>query len=580
MNQGKNRREFIRDTGITGLGISTVGLSSTFGKILNLSVEEEMIHEVNEELAHSDWHVFDAHCIVGRNLKMKSNGLYNVDHLLSEMNHYGITEALVVDSLSRENHPFDGNKRILDSTKSHPRLHPIWSVLPSVLEETGRSPEQFVQEMENHNVRALFLYPNQYFFDLSDWCIDKLVEPLAERQVPLFINPVQANGQGSSDATDWNGIVGLCKRWPDLPVIISEGRIRRSQRMLYRAFDSCPNLHLELSGYWLHRGIEFITERWGAYRMLFGSGWPKYGQHMTLVNLTTAQISDADKRQIAGDNLRKMLSWNKPIPRIKVDFTDPEDKYLKYGRSGIRPKEMTFYDVHGHLGEYNAHYHVPKSDVQSVVMDLEYYGIKKVCAFSFAGVYSDEVFGNNVVSRAVKKHSDLFVGFTLLNPLRGEKEMISELERGKAQGMRGIKLIPTYQGYPVEGTLIEVACQWAHDHKQIIINHYWGSADHMEKLVSKYSDACFVAAHTTTEYAEVMKKYSNLYVCSVPLLSPRACEEVVDAIGADRLLFGTDLLDLPIGWGLGPILFSKISVEEKRMILHDNLKGILSKYSL
>src|SRR5690606_32239805 len=142
----------------------------------------------------------------------------------------------------------------------------------------------------------------------------------------------------------------------------------------------------------LHRGIEFITERWGANRMVFGSGWPKYGQHMTLVNLTTAQISDADKKQIAGDNLRELLSWNRPFPKIKVDFPDPEDEYVKYGRSGIRPKDRTFYDVHGHLGEYNAHYHVPKSNIESIVNDIKYYGIEKICAFSFAGVYSDEVF--------------------------------------------------------------------------------------------------------------------------------------------------------------------------------------------
>jgi hypothetical protein len=55
---------------------------------------------------------------------------------------------------------------------------------------------------------------------------------------------------------------------------------------------------------------------------------------------------------------------------------------------------------------------------------------------------------------------------------------------------------------------------------------------------------------------------------------------VVDAIGADRFLFGTDLLDLPIGWDLGPILFARISAAEKKLILHDNLKNILSKYSL
>lgn len=570
----------MRQTGLASLGISTIGLGEGFGREFDISGKDDNIQRIDEGLVASDWNVFDAHCMVGRHLKWDGVGLHSTKDLLSEMDHYGISEALVVDSLSRENHPFDGNLRILENTKLHSRLHPVWSVLPSVLEETARSPLQFVQAMERNNVRALILYPNQFFFSLSDWCIDALLEPLAERKVPVFINPVEANGRGSSDSSDWDGIVDLCKRWRNLPVIISEGRIRRSQRMLYKAFDACPNLHLELSAYWLHRGIEFITERWGSSRLVFGSGWPKYGQHMTLVNLTSAQISNADKKQIAGDNLRKMLSWNKPVPKLKVHFPDPEDEYVKYGRTGIRPEDMTFYDVHGHLGEYNAHYHVPGAGIESVVKDLKYYGIEKVCAFSFAGVYSDEVFGNNIVSRDVKNNSDLLIGFTLLNPLRGKDEMIAELERGAAQGMRGIKLIPTYQGYPVEGPLIDVACQWAHKHQQIIINHHWGSADQIEALVRKYTKACFVTAHTTTAYADVMKKYPNLYVCSVPLLTPRACEEVVDAIGADRFLFGSDLLDLSIGWGLGPILFARISTREKRLILRDNLKNLLIKYSL
>lgn len=577
MNDQLNRRSFLRMAGLGGVGITT-------GAFNNPEIRSNPVGELKEELdiniQRTDWDLFDANCMIGRHLKLGPDDLHTTDDLLSEMDHYGISEALVIDSLSRENHPFDGNIRIMENTKVHPRLHNAWSVLPSLLEETGRLPEKFVREMETNDIRALFLYPNQYFFNLSDWCIDKLIEPFANRRIPVFINPTEANGRGSADATDWQGVVDLCKRWPNLPVIISEGRIRRSQRLLYKAFDACPNLHLELSAYWLHRGIEYMTERWGSGRLLFGSGWPKYGQHMTLANLTTAQISDTDKKKIAGGNLRKLLSWNKPLPKLKVDFPNPKDEFVEYGRTGIRAKNMTFYDVHGHLGEYNAHYHVPNSKINKIVEDLNFYGIEKVCAFSFSGVYSDEKFGNDIVSDAVLNNPDRFIGFTLLNPLRGKEDMIKELKRGDKMGLRGIKLIPTYQGYPVEGELIDVACQWAHDHNQIIINHFWGSADQIERLLSKYTNACFVTAHTTTAYADVMKKYPNLYVCSVPLLTPRACEEVVKLIGADRFLFGTDLLDLPIGWDLGPILFARISVEEKRLILGENLKRILLKYSL
>jgi hypothetical protein len=77
-----------------------------------------------------------------------------------------------------------------------------------------------------------------------------------------------------------------------------------------------------------------------------------------------------------------------------------------------------------------------------------------------------------------------------------------------------------------------------------------------------------------------MKRHRNLYVCSCPLLSPRACEDVVSAVGADRLLFGSDLQDLPIAWGLGPILFARIPPADKRLILGETLRGILRKYSL
>jgi|GEM_PF-312817 len=568
------RRDFMRKAGLAGLWVSTLG-GDLKSQVLNL----QETSEGKTGFSSDHWNLFDAHVQVGRHLKLQENGLHTAKHLLAEMDHYGISEALVVDSLSRENHPKDGNQRILEVTKKNPRLHRGWVVLPAGIKSEQIAPEELVPEMRRQKVGALFLYPNQYFFQLSDWSVDDLLYPISGSKVPVFINPTEANGRGGSDATDWNGIVSLCKRWPSIPVVISENRIRRSQRLLYKALDACPNLHLELSAYWLHRGIEYITERWGAERLIFGSGWPNFGQHMTMATLTTAEISDQDKRLIAGDNLRGLLSWCN-LKHPKVSFPPPDDEFVEFGRSGVRPDKMTFYDVHGHLGENNAHYHVPDSSLDKVVGQMDRLGLTKVCVMSFAGVYSDEVFGNEIVAKAIEEFPDRFIGFTLLNPHRGRSEMLAELQRGEKLGMRGIKLIPTYHGYPVEGPLIDVACEWANERRQIIINHEWGSASQMERLVKKYPNACFVTAHTTTAYAEIIRKYPNLFVCSVPLLGPRACEEVVEVIGADRFLFGTDLLDLPIAWNLGPIIFARISIDEKRLILGENLKKILESYSL
>jgi len=526
-----------------------------------------------------DWNVFDANCMVGRHLTLQAEGPHTAGDLLDTMDHFGIAEALVVDSLSRECHPLDGNPRITEVTRDHPRLHPAWVALPNGEPDEQPAPDVLLTEMRAHHVGALILLPGQYRFSLSDWCVDRLLEPLSDAGVPVFINFNEIGpAPVGQDQTDWDVVVALCRRWPRLPVIISEWRIRRDRRTLYRAFDTCENLRIELSACWLHRFIEYITGHWGAERLIFGSNWPTMGHGTTLAPLTCAEIEDDQKRLIAGDNLRRLIDWC-GASHPTVTPKPPADDLVRFGRTGTPPPDLRIWDCHGHLGRFS-HYHIPGSDIDNTVREMDRLGVERCCVFSFAGVTSDERFGNDVVADAVCGYPDRFVGFTLLNPHRGRDEMLRELERGAALGLRGIKLIPYYQGYPEEGPLIEVACRWAHERRQIILNHQWGSPEWVEHLVSTYPEACFITGHANTAYTDSMERHANLFVCSCPLLGPRACEEVVQAIGADRLLFGSDLLDLPIAWGLGPILFSRIAVEDKRRILGGNLQRILARYSL
>jgi len=525
------------------------------------------------------WNFFDARCTVGRHVLLHEGDPHTASDLLAEMDHYGIAEALVVGSLSREHHPLDGNAQALDVAAADRRLHPAWAALPPGAGEQPEPPEM-LDQMRRCRVGALFLFTGQYRLSLADWCVDELLEPMAEAGVPVVICPDEIGPNcPAQDQTNWNEVVALCRRWPSLPVIVSEFRIRRTQRVLYRALDACPNLRVELSGYWLHRGTEYVTSRWGAERLIFGSNWPQFGPHMTLATLACAEIDDADKRLIAGDNLRRLIAWCKPR-HPEVEPTPAADDYVAFGRTGVRPPAMTFQDCHGHLGGLAAHYHVPDGDLDPVFRQMDRLGVQRTCVFSFVGVTCDEQFGNDLVAEAVRRHGDRFVGFTLLNPHRGREAMLRELDRGAKLGLRGIKLIPHYQCYPNDGPLIDVACQWAHERRQIILNHGWGPAANLERLVTTYPDACYVTGHTTTAYADLMRRVRNLYVCSCPLLGPRECERVAAAIGAERLLFGSDLLDLPIAWGLGPILFARIPVEQKRMILGGNLEGILHRYSL
>lgn len=532
-------------------------------------------------LVAPDWNVLDAHCVVGRHLSLQPGAPHTPADLLADLDHCGIAEAVVLDSLARENHPAEGNARVLEDVKASPRLHPAWAALPPGTDDEQLPPLAFVAAMRKHRVGTLYLLPGQYRYNLSDWCLDPLLEPLAAARVPVVICYDEiARGAARQDLTDWNQVVDLCRRWPDLPVIVSEWRIRRSQRLIYRALDACPNLHIEMSGYYLYRGVEYITRRWGSERLIFGSNWPVFGHGQTLAFLARADISDEDKRNIAGDNLRRLMSWCRPR-HPRVTLPPPADDYVAIGRGAPVPRRLRFQDCHGHLGGKACHYHIPGGDLDATVVELERQGIDRICAFSFAGVFSDERHGNDLVAEAIRRYPERFVGFTLLNPHRGADEMLAELERGRKRGFRGIKLIPWYQNYPEDGPNIEVACRWAHERRQMILNHWWGTQANLRRLMEKYPNACYITGHTSLEYGDLLRERDNLFVCSCPLWDgPRGCEKVVAAVGADRLMLGSDLQDLPIAWGLGPILFSRLPPAQKRLILGGNLQRILKSYSL
>jgi predicted TIM-barrel fold metal-dependent hydrolase len=527
------------------------------------------------------WGFFDACAVIGRGVSRSADSPTSAAELLADMDRHGVAEGMVVDCLSRENHPTDGNARVLEVCRGEPRLHPGWVALPHGPADEQLPGEAFVEEMRRHRVGAVYLYPEQYKFGLADWCVDDFLEPLAAAGLPVFIN-YNAPDSGRRfgwDHTDLDAVVELCRRWPELPVVISEARIRRSNRSLYRAFDACPNLHLELSGYWLHRGIEFIVRNWGAERLLFGSNWPTMGHHLTVATLTMAEIEEEEKRRIAGENMRRLIAWCGEVEHPQVAFPEAADELAQWGRTGVRPEGERVQDCHGHLG-LACHYHLPDGDLDGAVHEMDRMGVEKAIVFPFVGIFGgDEAFGNDYVAGAVRRFPDRFVGLTLVNPNRGKEEMLRELARGQEMGLRGVKVINFYQGAPDEHPLVDVACQWAHEHGQIILNHSWGSPAQLERLVSTYPDACYIIGHTSVNFAEVMERHDNIFVCTVPLLGPRACEQVVARIGADRLIFGSDLLDLPISWGLGPILFAQLSPAEKRLILGETLEKILARYS-
>ena len=253
-----------------------------------------------------DLRFFDAHCYTGRYKTFRPGSFYTTADLVEQMNHFGIAEALVTHAMSRELHPIDGNAAVLEETRGRQNLHPAWSLVPPRSKEMP-APAAVVAEMISKGVRAAKLFHGAYTFPISDWCIGELLDELEAYRVPTFLDPDIELDSWAEDGFDWDAVHELCKQHPNLPVILSGARFRSSNRLLYQLLAAHGNLHIELSGLWAHHAIEFISREFGPDRLLFGTRLPVRDPACAIGQVAYADISEKDKKLVAGDNLRTLL---------------------------------------------------------------------------------------------------------------------------------------------------------------------------------------------------------------------------------------------------------------------------------
>lgn len=519
----------------------------------------------------------DARLMLGPGDWTRGDQPVTVESVLEAMDHFGIHEALVTDGMGEVGPAARANRRVVGRTRAHPRLHPVWTAMPSQTNELP-PPDEWVEEMRAEGVAAAWLPYGAFDIPLESWCLGPLLEPLADAHVPVFLCPTDQREGERADATDWRGVVRICRDFPSLPVIVTESRVYKSQRAMFAAMDACPNLHVDVSALWLHRLIELLCQRFGAERLVWGSQLPYRTPGASLMQLAYSEITEDELALIAGGNIQRLASWNKGLALGHPDvcFPKPTDPLHAAARNRLDLSGEDFHDCHGHIGGPNQR-HIVWDTAAELVREMDRFGVQTCCLFTWIG-QGDLVAANEVAFRAVEQFPGRFVGFTALNPGHGEDEVRRELQRGLERGMRGIKLVSPIHRYPHDGPLIELACEFAHSHDQFILNHSWGPAEHMHMLCRKYPRACFIAGHSDPRYTRFIREVGNLFICTCPVLRWGHTEELVQQYGADRVLFGSDLQDLPIGWGLGPIFYARVPEHDKRLILGENLKRLLGRY--
>ncbi len=257
--------------------------------------------------------VVDALCYVGRGKHPVAPDFYGHDAetLLEEMAQKGIAEAVVHHLSLILSHPIDGNAATMRLLEGQPRLHACWALLSRASREYPLF-EEYIETAVRQGVRCFSAFPRfgslpaGYDTSLREMTRAGTFGPLAERRLPLFVD-FGANPAAGVDDTDWEALRFLLAAHPSLPVILCEFRLRAGCRVFPGLMDDFPNLHLETSGMWNYRSLEFVAQHWGAERLIYGSRTPWRSVGLALGMVTMADLTTRERALVLAGNLRRLM---------------------------------------------------------------------------------------------------------------------------------------------------------------------------------------------------------------------------------------------------------------------------------
>jgi hypothetical protein len=253
---------------------------------------------------------------------------------------------------------------------------------------------------------------------------------------------------------------------------------------------------------------------------------------------------------------------------------------------GGRPLEGELViDAHTHMGPW-FNFHIPENDAAAMVRAMDRVSIDLAVCSPHRAIGHDYLGGNEEVIRAEDEHPGRFVAYITINPNYPEFEIAAEIERWAQAGrIKAFKIHPSVCQYPADGAKFAPVWEYANEHGLPLLSHSGtsghGNVQQLADLGKRYPNVKVLVAHAASDWAmidascDLAAQQENLYLdlTGSPLFLG-ALETMVGRVGADRVLFGSDMPFIDPRPGIGRIAFSRLSDDDKRKILGLNAKGV------
>lgn len=526
---------------------------------------------------------FDCHAVIGQRPMKHPRVRWSTEHLLEDMDLAEIDGALVVHGVARSYDPVYGNVRLrLELAKAPQRLFGAWCLTPLGSPGFYATGDELLRAMEAENIRAVRITPGQY--SLHHDMMGETFETLQEARILTMIDA------GWADKDLFHFFHDLLGRYPRLPALLLN-HVWSQQRHVHRLMALHENLYLEFSAYQINRGLERYTADFGDERLLFGTGMTEKSPGAARTYVDYAQIPEASKRRIAGENLIRLLKGQ--APQRSVFPQRAVDPILVEAREG-RPITAPVLDAHAHVLHEGGHtaganYIMYHGDAAGMLEVNRWLGIDRIAMMSWNGpVCTDAVDGNDIVRRAMQRFGDEVIGVAVIDPTHMTgKEMEAEIQkRYMEQGFIGMKPYP-FMNLSYEDERFMPWWAFGNAHRLYALMHvesHTGGVAGVGRLAERFPEVSWLIAHSgggyafAEEVAACIRAHPNVYAeITLTPVTNRVVEFLVEATDQDHVLFGTDAPMRDPRQQLGWVLWADLPAVVRMKILGGNFQRILSR---
>jgi uncharacterized protein len=244
-------------------------------------------------------------------------------------------------------------------------------------------------------------------------------------------------------------------------------------------------------------------------------------------------------------------------------------------------------DAHGHIGTH-PDFPIYAGEPADMVAVMDLLNIEKLAVTSILACYNDCPRGNAEVAQLLKQHPDRFWGYVTVNP-NPPGQALAELEKWASLHTPPlIKFHPSLHKYPVHGKHYRPIWDYAHQTHAVVLVHTWDSDPNCGPLLfppiaREFPNARILLGHagvTWRGYMQAMEAAEaapNLFLELAGSQHHRLIlERAVERMGAERILFGSDLPFLDPSMTLAHVLTAWIPDTAKEQILRTNFLRLVN----